>query len=330
MLAGAVIAGLLVLADTGAYPRLGVSVPSAAAQVSVAGLRAVAELAAGLAVGSLLFAGFVVAPQRSGTLDVAGWLAMRRAGAGAAVAGVAALLLGPLTAADLSGVALGAVVDPARFDLYAVLEEPMAWLITGSALLACAAGCAVALAWRWVPVLLAVGVASLLPPAVVGPAATGAGHDWTTDASLLQAVGGTAFGVVVSLLAYRRHGTADESGIAEQRCRGLVVTLGTVLLASTAVLTVLRVGSGPVLASPNTVSCTIPPAVPGPLDHPHVIPSIAILISRCDSSAIRSPSTAVPEDSAENRTREYSPVTAKTAVKASPSIGDGNMQASST
>lgn len=165
VLVGALVAGLLVLADTAAYTRLGVPVPSLTAQAGVAGLRAVAELAGGLAVGSLVFAAFVVAPQRSGVLDVDGWLAVRRAGVAAGLAGVVAVLLGPLTAADLSGVTLGEVLDPAGFGLYTVLEEPLAWVLSGVGMLVCAAGCAVTLAWRWVPVLLAVGwrASCLLP-----------------------------------------------------------------------------------------------------------------------------------------------------------------------
>jgi cytochrome c oxidase assembly factor CtaG len=249
VLAGALVAGLLVLADTAAYARLGVPVPSLTAQAWVAGLRAVAELAGGLAVGSLVFAAFVVAPQRSGVLDVDGWLAVRRAGVAAGVAGVVAVLLAPLTAADLSGVTPGEVLDPAGFGLYAVLEEPLAWVLSGAGMLVCAAGCAVTLAWRWVPVLLAVGVASLLPPAVVGPAMTGVGHDWTTDASVLQAVGAAALGVVASLLSFRARGAAGV-GCVERRCRWIVVVLAAALLVSSVVLTALRADSGPVLAHP--------------------------------------------------------------------------------
>jgi putative copper resistance protein D len=245
---GACVAGLLVLVDPGAYERLGVPAPGVGAQAGVAALRAVAELGAGFAVGALVFAAFVTAPQRSGTLDVDGWLAVRRAGAAAAVAGVAALLLGPLTAADLAGVALGEVLDVRRLDLYAALEEPMAWLLAAAGLLVCAAGCALVLAWRGVPALVVVGVASLLPPAAVGPAVTGAGHDWTTDASVLQALGGAVVGVLAALHARReRAGEVDRT--VERRCRRVVVVLAVVLLASAVVLTVLRVGSAPVLAT---------------------------------------------------------------------------------
>jgi cytochrome c oxidase assembly factor CtaG len=244
---GAAVGGLLVLLDAGAYARLGVPAPGVAAQVCVAGLRAVAELAAGFAVGTLVFAAFVVAPQRSGVLDVGGWLAVRRAAAAATVAGVAALLLGPLTAADLSGVALGEVLDPRRLHLYATLEEPMAWLITAAGLLTCAAGCALVLRWRWVPPLVAVGAASLLPIVVVGPAVTGAGHDWTTDASVLQAVGGVVLGVLAALLAPPA-GALDRC--AERRCRRIAMALAAAQLGSAVVLAVLRVGTGPVLATP--------------------------------------------------------------------------------
>ena len=248
--AGAVVAGVLVQADTAAYAKLGVPVPGAVARSAVAGLRAVAEVGGGLAVGSLLFAAFVVAPQRSGTLDVDGWLAVRRSGAVGAAAGVAALLLGPLTAADLAGVAPGAVLDPNRLALYALLEEPMAWLLTAVGLLLLAAGCAVVLAWRWVPALLALGVVSLLPTAVVGSAATGAGHDWTTDASVLQALGAVVLGVLVSLLAHRAGGE-----LVERRCRLIAGVLAGLLLVAAAVLTVLHVGPGP--ATPWTVVAAV-------------------------------------------------------------------------
>jgi putative copper resistance protein D len=243
-----VAAGLLVLADPGAYERLGVPAPAAGAQALVAALRALAELGAGYAAGALLFAAFIAAPQRSGVLDVDGWLAARRAGAAAAVAGVAALLLGPLTAADLAGVALGDVLDPRRFDLYPALEEPMAWLIAAAGLLVVAAGGALVQQWRWVPAFAVLAVAASVPSAVVGPAATGANHDWTSDASALQAVGGVLVGLLASLLRQRARGDADE--VVERRCRRFVVVLGTALLVSALVLTVLRAGSGPLIATP--------------------------------------------------------------------------------
>ena len=79
----AVLAALAVAAnlqDTGIYARLGVPVAGIGVQVVVAVLRLLVTVSSAVAVGSLLYATFVVPAQRSGTVDVDGYRAIRRAG----------------------------------------------------------------------------------------------------------------------------------------------------------------------------------------------------------------------------------------------------------
>jgi hypothetical protein len=65
--------------------------------------------------------------------------------------------------------------------------------------------------------------------------------------------------------------------------------------------------------------------VPGP-GHPHAIPTIAALISRCDSAAIRPPpGTGAGPNS---RTDEDSADTPKAAVNASAEIREGDTRTS--
>ncbi|MFC4943758.1 cytochrome c oxidase assembly protein [Pseudonocardia sp. GCM10023141] len=233
-LAGAALAALLAPLDSSLYARLGLPLPGAGTAVLVPLLRTVAELGAGATVGSLLFAAFVVAPQRSGVLDVDGYLAVRRAAWAAVPAGLAALALVPLLAADLTGSTPGGVVAAGSWDVLAALGEPVAWLVAAVGLLVVGAAAFATLRWWVAPLLLVVALVAVAAPGVAGQFASGAGHDWATDASVLQnAAAACAVGLLVSVRAQLRRGVRDATAI--RRTAGLV-TGCLVVLGATAVL----------------------------------------------------------------------------------------------
>ncbi|WP_300011612.1 cytochrome c oxidase assembly protein [Pseudonocardia sp.] len=247
LLAGALLAGALSLLDSAVYARIGIPVPGLLARGVVPALRTVVELSGGVAVGSLLYAAFLTAPQPSGVLDVAGYRAVRRAGGYGLVAGVGSLLLAVAVASDLTGSAVPTLVGSGWWELAAALEEPLAWMLAGGGFLVAGAGGLIALRWRTTPALLAAAAAAVLPPAVVGQVATAGPHDWSADAQLLGALAlAVVTGVVVSLRA-----EPGGPGPTERRRAAPVLVVGAAVLAGTTlVLLALLRGSGPLLGSP--------------------------------------------------------------------------------
>jgi putative copper resistance protein D len=76
----AVVAALVVgLSAAQALSLLGIPDPGVATTYGLPAVRALADLAAALTVGSLLFAAFLVPPQGNGLLDVGGYRAVHRA-----------------------------------------------------------------------------------------------------------------------------------------------------------------------------------------------------------------------------------------------------------
>ncbi len=251
MAACALLAAAAAAPDTGMYARLGIPVAEPALRAIVPALRTAVQLGASLAVGALLLAAFLAAPQRSGVLDVDGYRAVRRAAWAAGGAGLGALALSAFSAADLSGAHLGEIggllANPDLLGTYAALEEPMAWLLTGAGLVVVAAGCWWCLTRRAAAWLAALAVASVLPPAAVGHAAGGAGHDWGTDAALLHAASAAVWTGMVAALLVHRGGAHTEA--VWRRGRRLLDASGLVWLGSSVVLAL-------VLAVPGSVTGT--------------------------------------------------------------------------
>src|SRR6185436_14802475 len=98
------------LAD--ALTATGLPNPGPATTYGLPFVRAAGEIAAVLAVGSFLFAAFLVPPQTNGVLDAAGYRALRLGTAASAVWTVCAALLVPLTVSDVSGHPVAARLSP--------------------------------------------------------------------------------------------------------------------------------------------------------------------------------------------------------------------------
>ena len=77
VLAGCTAAGIGVLSLADALTATGLPDPGPATTLGLPFVRAAGEIAAVLAVGSFLFAAFLVPPQSSGVLDVGGYRALR-------------------------------------------------------------------------------------------------------------------------------------------------------------------------------------------------------------------------------------------------------------
>src|ERR1700745_61951 len=102
-LAGCTAAGIGALSLSGALTATGLPDPGPATTLGLPLVRAVGEIAAVLAVGSFLFAAFLVPPQSSGVLDAGGYRALRLGTVASGLWAVCAALLVPLTISDVSG-----------------------------------------------------------------------------------------------------------------------------------------------------------------------------------------------------------------------------------
>ena len=103
-----------------------------------------------LTIGAVLLAAFLVPPQRSGYLDVAGYRALRAASWAAAGWTVAAVLLVPLNVADALGRPVGDVLDAGLLvDLVPRLSAATAWMLTALVAVVVLVGCRTVLTWGW-------------------------------------------------------------------------------------------------------------------------------------------------------------------------------------
>lgn len=219
-----------------ALSLLGIPDPGPLTTYGLPAVRALADLFAALTVGSLLFAAFLVPPQRNGLLDVGGYRAVRRASITAmGWAGCAALLV-PLTVSDSTGRPVHQVLAPR--DLWGVIDRVElagTWRLTALFALVVAAGCRLALRWGWTPVLFAVAIAAMMPLALTGHSASGGAHDVATNSLILHLVSAACWvgGLVAVLVHALRDGTATE--IAARRF-SVVATVSFLVLAVSGVL----------------------------------------------------------------------------------------------
>lgn len=215
--AGLVAGGLTAL--TGARPvaSLGLPDPGVLTNVGLPAVRAFTESAMVLTLGAVLLAAFLVAPQRSGYLDVAGYRGLRL-GAWCAVAWTAgSLLMVPLSVADALGRPVSDVLDPGLLvDLVPKLADATSWVWTAALAALAVVGCRMVLTWGWSIALFALTFVGPLPVAFTGHSSAGGSHDIATDSLVLHVlaaaswVGGLA---AVSALAATR-GTDRSAALA--------------------------------------------------------------------------------------------------------------------
>src|SRR4030081_1202760 len=111
-LAGCTAAGIGALSLADALTATGLPDPGPVTTYGLPFVRAAGEIAAVLAVGSFMFAAFLVPPQTNGVLDAGGYRALRLGTAASAVWTVCATLLVPLTVSDVSGQPLREHLNP--------------------------------------------------------------------------------------------------------------------------------------------------------------------------------------------------------------------------
>ena len=204
VLAGCTAAGIGALSLASALTATGLPDPGPVTTIGLPFVRAAGEVAAVVAVGSFLFAAFLVPPQASGVLDVDGYRALRVGTVAAGAWAVCAALLVPLTISDVSGHPITAHLNPVSlWSLASLINISSAWRWT--ALLAAAVMLASlpVLRWSWTPLLLVASLATLIPLGLTGHSSAGGSHDLATNSLLIHLVAaGLWAGGLLALLVH--------------------------------------------------------------------------------------------------------------------------------
>jgi cytochrome c oxidase assembly factor CtaG/putative copper export protein len=241
VLAGCTAAGIGALSLAGALTATGLPDPGPVTTVGLPFVRAAGEIAAVLAVGSFLFAAFLVPPQKSGVLDVSGYRALRVGTVASGAWAVCAALLVPLTISDVSGHRL-ADLDPGTiWSLAGVINTASAWRWTAILAAVVTLASLSVLRWSWTPLLLAGSVVTLIPLGLTGHSSAGGSHDLATNSLLIHLVAASVWaGGLLALLAHAlRRG--DHVGLAARRFSAIALWCWVAMALSGLVNALVRV-----------------------------------------------------------------------------------------
>lgn len=214
----AAIVAILVTAitATSALQLAGVPDPGWLTTYGLPTVTAIGEVAAAIAIGSVVFAAFLVPPQEDGFLDVGGFRGIRIAATAALVWAVCAALLIPLSISNVSGQPLSDSIKPTNLiNAYSQVADARTWMWTAIFAVAAAACARIVMRWGWTLLALCLIVLSLMPPALAGHSSVGGNHDLATNSLILHILGATVWmGGLFAVVAY---------ALAEGRWRVLAV-----------------------------------------------------------------------------------------------------------
>jgi len=218
MLAGCTAAGIGALSLAAALTVTGLPDPGPVTTIGLPFVRAAGEVAAVVAVGSFLFAAFLVPPQDNGVLDVDGYRALRVGTVAAGAWAVCAALLVPLTISDVSGQPITAHLNPATlWSLASLINISTAWRWTAVLAAVVTVASLPVLRWSWTPLLLLGSLATLLPLGLTGHSSAGGSHDLATNSLLIHLVAGSLWaGGLLALLIHVFRG-GEHADLASRR-----------------------------------------------------------------------------------------------------------------
>jgi cytochrome c oxidase assembly factor CtaG/putative copper export protein len=219
---GVVVAVLVaggLTALTGARPiaSLGLPDPGVLTSIGLPAVRAAAETFMVLTIGAVLLAAFLVPPQRSGYLDVAGYRGMRTGSWLAACWMAAALLMVPVSVSDALGRPAGDVLDVGLLaNLVPRLAASTSWALTALVAALVLVGCRSVLTWGWSTVLFGIALLGPLPVALTGHSSAGGAHDVATDSLVLHVLAASLWvgGLVAVIVLAASRGPDREAALA--------------------------------------------------------------------------------------------------------------------
>src|SRR3984893_2792791 len=241
-LAGSAAAGIGALSLAGALTATGLPDPGPATTLGLPFVRAAGEIAAVLAVGSFLFAAFLVPPQKSGVLDAGGYRALRLGTVASGVWAVCAALLVPLTISDVSGQPLVDHLNPVTlWSLAGLVNTASAWRWTAILAATVMLASLPVLRWSWTPLLVAGSLVTLIPLGLTGHSSAGGSHDLATNSLLIHLVGASVWaGGLLALLAHGLRG-GDHLGVAARRFSAVALWCWVAMALSGLVNALVRV-----------------------------------------------------------------------------------------
>jgi cytochrome c oxidase assembly factor CtaG/putative copper export protein len=224
VLAGCTAAGIAALSLADVLTATGLPDPGPVTTLGLPFVRAAGEIAAVVAVGSFLFATFLVPPQRSGVLDAAGYRAVRIGTVASAAWAVCAALLVPLTISDTSGQRLADHLNPATlWSLASLVNTAAAWRWTACLAAAVMLAGLLVLRWSWTPLLLVGSLVTLIPLGLTGHSSAGGSHDLATNSLLIHLFAASLWaGGLLALLAHALGG-GEHAALAARRFSAIAV-----------------------------------------------------------------------------------------------------------
>jgi putative copper resistance protein D len=242
VLAGAIAAGIGALSLADALTATGLPDPGPLTTYGLPFVRAAGEIAAVLAVGSFMFAAFLVPPQTNGVLDAGGYRALRLGTAASAVWAVCATLLVPLTVSDVSGQPLREHLNPISvWSAASLIDTATAWRWSAFIAAAVTLASLPVLRWSWTPVLLAGALITLLPLGLTGHSSAGGAHDLATNSLLIHLIAGALWaGGLLALLAHALR-SGEHADLAARRFSALALWCFVAMAASGVVNALVRI-----------------------------------------------------------------------------------------
>ncbi|HVQ53306.1 MAG TPA: cytochrome c oxidase assembly protein, partial [Mycobacterium sp.] len=242
VLAGAIAAGIGALSLADALTATGLPDPGPVTTYGLPFVRGAAEIAAVLAVGSFMFAAFLVPPQTNGVLDAGGYRALRLGTTASAVWTVCAALLVPLTVSDVSGQPLRDHLNPISvWSAASLIDIATAWRWIAFIAAAVTLASLPVLRWSWTPVLLAGALISLVPLGLTGHSSAGGAHDLATNSLLIHLIAGAVWaGGLLALLAHAMR-SGEHAELAARRFSALALWCFVAMAASGVVNALVRI-----------------------------------------------------------------------------------------
>ncbi|OBB78879.1 copper resistance protein CopD [Mycobacterium colombiense] len=241
VLAGCTAAGIGTLSLASALTVTGLPDPGQVTTLGLPYVRAAGEIAAVLAVGSFLFAAFLVPPQRSGVLDADGYRALRLGTVASGVWAVCAALLVPLTISDVSGHPVTDIPPMRMWSLAGLITNASAWRWTAIMAAVITLASLSVLRWSWTPVLAAASVMTLIPLGLTGHSSAGGSHDLATNGLLIHLVAASLWaGGLLALLAHALRG-GGHLGLAARRFSMIALWCWVAMAVSGVVNALVRV-----------------------------------------------------------------------------------------